>query len=101
MFTVDLPFMSDDELRELLDLLGRSADWEPGEVELVEKAQAEPGSDLPLAKGNDLKRRNIPNRDRATRASRLPARPRSPLRLFAALEAIPLGKMSTEDLRKR
>ena len=41
VFTVDLPFMSDAELRDLLDLLGESADWEPGEIELVEKTQAE------------------------------------------------------------
>lgn len=51
VFTVDLPFMSGDELRELLDLLGESADWEPGEIELVEKAQAEARRRLAAGEG--------------------------------------------------
>jgi len=51
VFTVDLPFMGDAELRELLDLLGESADWQPGEIELVERAQDEARRRLAAGEG--------------------------------------------------
>jgi len=43
--------MGDAELRELLDLLGESADWQPGEIELVERAQDEARRRLAAGEG--------------------------------------------------